>query len=228
MTHETFISDPVLSLHTSNKEGGDMHEQEPTPRFPEHEVNSAETAQRLKPRIYAASLSDYNNGILHGRWIDATSDVEEMQQTINEMLATSPTTARYGEPAEEWAIHDYDDFGDIRVDENQSLATIAKWAQGIERHGEAFAAWIAQVGEQSDDLIEQFEDRYQGEWESIEAYAEYLLDELGAQRIIDEAPEWLQPYLNLDTEGFARDLELNGDVASVETPDGRSWVFSGS
>lgn len=203
-----------------------MHEREPTRRFPEYEVTSAETEARLRPRIYAASLSDYNNGILHGQWIDATSEVEEMQQAINQMLAASPTTARYGEIAEEWAIHDYDDFGDIRVDENQSLATIAKWAEGIERHGEAFAAWVTHVGETSDDVIEQFEDRYQGEWESVEAYGEYLLNELGAQRAVDEAPEWLQPYLKLDVTGFARDLEINGDVISSESPTG-TWIFSG-
>jgi antirestriction protein len=203
-----------------------MHEREPTPRFTNHEVTNAETEQRLTPRIYAASLSDYNNGILHGRWIDAASDVEEMQYAIKEMLAASPTTARYGQPAEEWAIHDYDDFGDIHVDEHHSLATIAGWAKGIKRHGEAFAAWVAHVGEQSDDLIEQFEERYQGEWESTEAYAEYLLDELGAQRVIDEAPEWLQPYLKLDAEGFARDLELSGDVVACDATSG-IWIFSG-
>jgi antirestriction protein len=225
MTHETFLSDSALSPHISNKEGGDMHEREPTPRFPEHEVTSAETDARLRPRIYAASLSDYNNGILHGQWIDATSEVEEMQQAINQMLAASPTTARYGEPAEEWAIHDYEDFGDIRVDENQSLATIAKWADGIERHGEAFAAWIAHVGEQSGDLIEQFEDCYQGEWESVEVYAQYLLDELGAQHVIGEAPEWLQPYLKLDVEGFARDLEASGDVEASPTMAGATWIW---
>jgi antirestriction protein len=191
-----------------------MHEQEQTPSFPEHEVTSAEAERRLAPRIYAASLSDYNNGILHGRWIDATSDVEEMQHAINEMLAASPTTARYGEQAEEWAIHDFDDFGDIRVGEHHSLATVAKWAKGIERHGEAFAAWVAHVGETSDDLIEPFENRYQGEWESVEAYAEYLLDELGAHRIIDEAPEWIQPYLKLDVDAFARDLEICGAILS--------------
>lgn len=183
-----------------------MHEREPTPRFTDHEVTSAVTERRLKPRIYAASLSDYNNGILHGCWIDATSDIEEMQHAINEMLAASPTTARYGEPAEEWAIHDHDDFGDIRVGEHHSLASIATWAEGIERHGEAYAAWVAHVGDESDDLIEQFEDRYRGEWESIESYAEYLLDELGALHVIDEVPEWLQPYLKLDIAGYARDL----------------------
>lgn len=225
MTHETLLSDPVLSLHISNKEGGDMYEREPTPRFTDHEVTSAETEPRLRPRIYAASLSDYNNGVLHGCWIDATGDTEEMQHAINEMLAASPTAARYGDPAEEWAIHDYEDFGVIRVGEHHSLATIAKWAEGIERHGEAFGAWVAHVGEPSDDLIEQFEDRYQGEWESIEAYAEYMLDELGAHRIVDEAPEWLQPYLKLDVEGFARDLELNGQLICLARSDASCSIF---
>lgn len=26
-------------------------------------------------RFYAACLASYNNGVLHGRWIDASSDV---------------------------------------------------------------------------------------------------------------------------------------------------------
>lgn len=190
-------------------------------------MTRTKTEQQLTPRIYAASLSDYNNGILHGRWIDVTSDINDMQEAINEMLAASPTTARCGEPAEEWAIHDFDDFGDIRVDEHQGLAAIAKWAEGIKRHGESFAAWVAHVDDQSEGLIERFEDCYQGEWESIEAYAEHLLEELGAQRTIDEAPEWLQPYLKLDVEGFARDLELGGDVIVIPASHDRSAIFSG-
>ncbi|MEO0467721.1 MAG: antirestriction protein ArdA, partial [Pseudomonadota bacterium] len=51
------------------------------------------------PRIYVACLAAYNNGRLHGRWIDAT-DPHEVWQQVSAMLAASP------EPdAEEWAIH---------------------------------------------------------------------------------------------------------------------------
>lgn len=72
---------------------------------PEREPAANERQQRLgRVAIYAASLSDYNNGILHGAWIDADEDVERMSGEITEMLADSPTTKRYGEPAEEWAI----------------------------------------------------------------------------------------------------------------------------
>ncbi|WP_306049222.1 antirestriction protein ArdA [Oceaniradius stylonematis] len=41
-------------------------------------------------RIYVADLAAYNNGSLHGVWIEASTDVAEMQNLINEMLAKSP------------------------------------------------------------------------------------------------------------------------------------------
>ena len=40
-------------------------------------------------RIYVACLASYNNGVLHGAWIDASTDVAEMQEQINSMLRAS-------------------------------------------------------------------------------------------------------------------------------------------
>jgi antirestriction protein len=40
-------------------------------------------------RIYVACLASYNNGVLHGKWIDATSCADDMQAEINEMLRAS-------------------------------------------------------------------------------------------------------------------------------------------
>lgn len=40
-------------------------------------------------RFYAACLASYNNGVLHGRWIEATPDADEMQAEINAMLRAS-------------------------------------------------------------------------------------------------------------------------------------------
>jgi antirestriction protein len=68
------------------------------------------TEQSPEPRIYVASLSDYNAGRLHGRWIDAAQGVEAVEAEIVDMLGESRQLV-----AEEWAIHDYDDFGDIRL-----------------------------------------------------------------------------------------------------------------
>lgn len=51
------------------------------------------------PRIYVACLAAYNNGYLHGAWLSANRDVDEIYAEIQEMLAKSPI-----ENAEEFAI----------------------------------------------------------------------------------------------------------------------------
>ena len=95
------------------------------------------------PRIYVACLASYNNGVLFGKWIDASADASEMSAEVNEMLAASrfPNVMRQkftddegetrycdastpapddwtpiGKPfpsAEEFAIHDHEGLGDI-------------------------------------------------------------------------------------------------------------------
>lgn len=44
----------------------------------------------IERRIYVACLAAYNNGVLHGRWIDATTDADEMQEAVWKMLKKSP------------------------------------------------------------------------------------------------------------------------------------------
>lgn len=117
-------------------------------------------------------------------------------------------------------------FGEIRVEEYSGLDAIARWAEGIDKHGPAFAAWVA-LGNDGAEAISEFEDRYQGEWVSIEPYATNMLDELGVESVLDDVPAWLQPYVEVDEEGFARDLELGGDIITAETPEGGVWVWSG-
>jgi antirestriction protein len=190
------------------------------------DARGAEAQPRDGQRIYAASLSDYNSGILHGVWLDVTDDVDGMQQPIDRMLAASPS-AKAGEGiAEEWAIHDYEGFGPLHLDEFVSLTTLSRLAQGIAKHGMAYAAWINHIGVDSDDA-DTFEDVYRGEWESVVAYAEELLDDVGATRLVDDAPEWIRPYLRLDIDGFARDLQLGGDIVTADRPDGGVWIFEG-
>lgn len=41
-------------------------------------------------RIYVADLAAYNSGYLHGAWIDATAELEDIQNQINGILASSP------------------------------------------------------------------------------------------------------------------------------------------
>lgn len=41
-------------------------------------------------RIYVACLASYNNGVLHGEWLDVTSDEDELWEGIKRVLRTSP------------------------------------------------------------------------------------------------------------------------------------------
>ena len=195
------------------------HEQQGGEYHPPTEA-AAERARQLEPRIYAASLSDYNAGRLHGAWLDAAVDIDELSAGVNAMLAASPTPG-----AEEWAIHDYEGFGRVRVGEYEDLTTVAHLAQGIAEHGSAFAHWAALIDTTDADELARFGDAYLGHYESIEAYAEELLDDLGYPDLIERTiPEYLQPYVHLDVEGFARDLELSGDITASDT-DGGVYVF---
>jgi len=47
------------------------------------------TTTTTAPRIYVACLASYNNGALHGRWIDASTDVDAMQAEISAILRES-------------------------------------------------------------------------------------------------------------------------------------------
>lgn len=175
------------------------------------------------PRIYVASLTDYNAGILHGTWVAADLGVEVMTEAIDEMLAESPTRARYGDVAEEWRIDDVDGWGrHLHISEYESLQSIARLAEGLEEHGDAFGAWAELCGHDEPDELDRFAEAYLGEFTSVETYAEDLVEQMGID--IDELalalPESLRPYLQLDLTAWARDLELSGDVTTFESTGG--------
>ena len=176
------------------------------------------TEQRLTPRIYVASLSDYNAGHLHGRWIDATQDREAILDEIQAMLAESPEPV-----AEEFAIHDYDDFGSIELGEWEDLDRVHELATALVAHGEPFAAWYRDAdGDATTPLAEQFEEAFCGEWESLGDYAEDLATEIGE---VTETQLAMWPFTCIDWERAGRELELAGDVWAAQAPLGRVWIF---
>ena len=61
-------------------------------------------------RIYVASLYDYNDGRLEGKWLDLAdySDASELMEAIEEMLDDLTKKYNDGEVREEWAVHDYE------------------------------------------------------------------------------------------------------------------------
>jgi antirestriction protein len=182
------------------------------------EAERAELEQQIVPRIYVASLSDYNAGRLHGTWLDANQEPEDMHRHINAMLARST------EPhAEEWAIHDFEGFNGLHLGEWEDLGHVSRVAKGISEHGLAYGHWATLVSQ--DEELDQFEEAYHGHWETITDYAETLLDDFGLERQLEAAvPESLRPYVKVDAEAFGRDLQLGGDVTAIEG-DGGVYVF---
>ena len=142
------------------------------------------------------------------------------------MLADSPTTKRYGDVAEEYAIHDYEGFGLADVDEYDSVRRISRLAQGIENHGEAFSAWWAQEARDDNDggdVFSQFEQQYQGSFETLDDYGREFLADLGFD--VDdptEVPDSLLPYMHFDMDAWLRDLSTGGDITTIE---GRNCIY---
>lgn len=153
------------------------------------------------PEIYVADLAAYNDGKMHGAWIDATQDVEDIEEEIKKMLKESPM-----ENAEEWEIHDSEGFGDVKT-KKMSLDEISRLAKGIEEHGEAFAAFFENTYD-IDEAESEFEEAYEGEYSSEEDFAYELMNE------IYDIPEFLKSYI--DYEKVARDLMMDYWTAPAE------------
>ena len=94
-------------------------------------------------------------------------------------------------------------MGGIRISEYEGLETIVTIVECLLEHGEPFAIYYNDVSD-LETAKANFEEAYQGEYETFLAYATEVFDELYAQSI----PENLRYYI--DYEAFARDLEAEG------------------
>lgn len=167
-------------------------------------------------RIYVACLASYNNGYLHGAWIDCDGkDASELQEEVNAILRTSKYPNVMVEyqgqqvpSAEEYAIHDSDGFRQL-ISEYTSLENVAKLVELLESvdNPNALLAFINNYGHQNDldTVLASFEDAYYGEYDSELDYAYEFIDLVG---YLDGMPEHLQSYF--DYESFARDLFMDG------------------
>lgn len=169
----------------------------------------------LEPRIYVACLAAYNSGYLHGRWIDAAQSEDDILQAVSEMLAASPV-----EDAEEWAIHDYDNFGGVRLSEWESFAAVSEQAFFLVEHGEVGALALNHyddVGAACTALTEY----YQGQWNSVADYAMYLTEEIV---MLGNIPENICFYI--DYEAMADDMLYRDDIFTLADEAGYLHIFT--
>lgn len=182
---------------------------------------------REVPSIYVASLADYNVGKLHGTWVDMTMPTEDIELAIRQMLERSPVLQADGEDYGDWAIQDSENFGVVTVHEHDDLDTLHELAEGIAEHGEAFSAW-AEANEDDAERWPLFTEAYLGEFDSLTAYGEYMVQETGWQQMVDEVmPLEISQYIRVDAEQWAQDLWLSGDIQVMHKPGGGCWIFRG-
>ena len=174
---------------------------------------SASAAADTGPRVYAACLAAYNNGILHGRWIDAAQEPADIWREISEMLSASPIPN-----AEEHAFHDFEGFGKADIPEYAGVDTVARLAAFIVERGEDLGGGVlTHFGGEIGDAEAAFED-YAGEWKSLADFAQDLTEETGT-----EIPKPLEYYI--DWQAMGRDMEMSGDIFTVETGFEEIHVF---
>jgi antirestriction protein len=161
-------------------------------------------------RIYVACLAAYNNGTLHGHWIDANQDAWEIWNEVSAMLKASPI-----KEAEEWAIHDYEGFQGVTISEWEGFERVSEIAAFIAEHGELGGKLIAYFGSLQD-AQSAIGDHYAGEYRSTADFVQEMTEQ-GT-----EIPESLQYYI--DWNAMARDWEIN-DILTIETGFENVHVF---
>jgi antirestriction protein len=162
-------------------------------------------------QIVVACLAAYNNGILHGEWIDLNQPLDDVWRTINTMLKTSPIP-----DAEEWAIHDYEGFESYDLGEYEGIQRTYALAQFILEHGKLGGLLLDFMNGDLNEAENALQN-YMGEFRRLADYAEQLTQDTVS------IPEHLAYYI--DYEAMARDMDMSGDVFTLQTAFEEVHVF---
>jgi antirestriction protein len=156
--------------------------------------------------IYVACLAAYNNGKLHGAWIDLEGDIDEegIQEGIDWILSHSPEPG-----AEEYAVHDSAGLpGHLSCTEWPALGELVSWVDGLSAYADEDTREAYQLAcdDQGQTLTEDgFRGTYCGTYSSGEYYARELAEEWGS---IPEDADW--PLTCIDWEDAWRHLTFEG------------------
>jgi len=164
-------------------------------------------------QIYVACLAAYNNGHLHGKWIEANQPAWAIYDDIRYVLDTSSIA-----DAEEWAIHDYEGFGGLSISEYEGIERVSELASFIDEHGELGAELLSHF-DSIEEAEEALDEGYHGSFASLADYVQELTEDCAF------IPEHLRFYI--DWEAMARDAEMSGDIFTVQTAHDEIHVFAG-
>lgn len=185
------------------------------------------------PKIYVASLSDYNSGSLRGKWFDLSqyTSADDLLIDIDAMLKS------FGPGREEWAIHDFEGFPRSLYSENMSkeklqmVIDLASIANDISAPMGVFYKWMENYHDEfsdAHDAVSKFNDSYLGEYDNPKDFAHDTASEAVAstdsggymsesvRNKVNQFYESMLNYLDL-TDADARQIAI--DMANSEELD---------
>ena len=165
-----------------------------------------------EPRIYVADLAAYNAGHLHGVWVNAAGGEELINEQIQAMLKESPVN-----DAEEWAIHDHENFDGIDISEHESLECIVDYVCFLNEYPDISGALFNHFNSNLDEANTAASDHYHGCFSSVADFVQELTEDT------TEIPEHLAYYI--DYQRMARDMEMSGDIFTIDDENGSVHVF---
>ena len=168
------------------------------------------TTTKTDAQIYVACLASYNSGVLHGEWITPKADKEELKEQIEKILKSSPI-----EDAEEFAIHDYNDFPNLG--EYPGLDKIIQVQEAIDEHGADVVQAFLENWSVED--LDHVGDAYYGKYDNFTEFAEQLAHDT-IEGLNDNSE--LSRYFNY--QAYERDL--HHDYHEGGADDGSSLIFS--
>ena len=163
------------------------------------------TGRRIKvlseAKVYVGTYAKYNNGSLSGAWLDLSdySDKEEFYEACREL--------HKDEEDAEYMFQDWENVPEGLIDESWISENFFALRDAVEdlsdTEQEAFFVWCNykshDLGEEdADDLVRDFRDEYQGEYDDEEDFAYEIVEECY------DLPEFAKTYF--DYKQFARDL----------------------
>ena len=160
-------------------------------------------------RIYVANLAAYNAGRLKGKWIEPSTDADELAEQVAEAIGGNVDR-------DEWAFHDYAGFPDMG--ENPSLDDVAAMAELLEEHPYGIVkAAMDFAGDDVDDLRKWLDEGY-GVYESQRDYVEQMVDDMGGPSALSK--QTINSYF--DYEAFGRTVAMEAEEEESERLEGMS------
>ena len=139
-----------------------------------------------EPKVYMSCLGCYNEGRVHGMWID-TDELERRYEKTNTPTET-PTDRNTDHMVacsrpfhDEWAIHDYD--GVPNIGENPDIEFLIEVMHAMRVGADAFFHWFNHdswnMSHLKGELEWAFNEQYMGKYDSPKAFAEEYATEVG-------------------------------------------------